>query len=84
MTEEFLPNPNEEQNPPLYNQSQNQAPPDRELLKHLLIGSPKGVTSAIHALHTRGYAEATAWTPLQPTANPGEVISVLRRYIRRQ
>ena len=84
MTQEFLPNPSEEPNPPLSDKTQGQAPPDREPLKHLLIGSAKGVTSAIHALHARGYAEATAWSSLQPTANPGEVMSVLMRYIRRQ
>lgn len=60
-----------------------QTPTNKEPLKHLLISSPKGVRKAIHALHSRGYAEVTAWSPLQPTANPGEVISVLLRYIWR-
>jgi hypothetical protein len=59
-------------------------PPGREALKHLLIGSPKGVTNAIHSLQVRGYAEVGAWSPLLPTANPGEVMSILLKYIQVQ
>lgn len=84
MSEEFLRDANDEPNPPISDASQGHAPPGKEPLKHLLIGSPKGVRKAIHALHSRGYAKADAWTPLQPTANPGEVMSMLLRYIRRE
>lgn len=56
-------------------------PPQREPLRHLLIGSPKAVRSAIHALHHLGYAEAGIWSPLLPTANPREVMSILVRYV---
>ncbi|KYC40733.1 hypothetical protein WA1_24140 [Scytonema hofmannii PCC 7110] len=54
---------------------------NREPIKHMLIGSPKTVTSTIHALQVLGYAEVGAWSPLLPTTNPGEVMSLLIRYI---
>ncbi|YAF98701.1 MAG: hypothetical protein AB3A66_05625 [Nodularia sp. CChRGM 3473] len=53
----------------------------RELIKHLLIGSPKVVTSTIHYLQVVGYADVGDWSALLPTANPGEVISILVRQI---
>ncbi len=56
-------------------------PPNREPLKHLLIGSPKGVTSTIHTLHHVGYAEVGLWSPLVPYSNSGQVMSILIRYI---
>jgi hypothetical protein len=56
--------------------------PHRQPLKHLLIGSPKAVRGTIHALHVLGYAEVGAWSPLIPTANEGEVMSILVRQIR--
>jgi hypothetical protein len=84
MAQEFVPNPSEDSIPPVTGKTPEQALPDRELLKHILIGSPKVVRSAIHNLHVRGYAEATAWSPLQPTANPREVISILKRYVVRE
>ncbi|MGB3558551.1 MAG: hypothetical protein WBD58_05360 [Geitlerinemataceae cyanobacterium] len=58
----------------------NPPTPQKEPLKHLLIGSPQAVRSAIHALHILGYAEVGAWSPLLPTANPGEVMSILIRH----
>ncbi|KRH95522.1 MULTISPECIES: hypothetical protein [Cylindrospermopsis] len=53
----------------------------REPLKHLLIGSKKAVISTIHYLHVLGYANATDWSDLTPTGNPGEVMSILVRHI---
>ena len=58
-----------------------QVPPGREPLRHLLIGSPKGVISTIHNLHRLGYAEVGIWSPLLPTPNPGEVMAILTRYV---
>ena len=82
MTQEFVPHDNP--TPPTSGKKDDEIAPNREPLKHLLIGSPKGVKSAIHALHVRGYAEAVLWSPLLPTPNPGEVMSLLIRYIQRQ
>ncbi|BBD57781.1 hypothetical protein NIES2109_05490 [Nostoc sp. HK-01] len=55
--------------------------PYREPIKHLLIGSPKAVTSTIHYLQVIGYASVGDWSPLQPTGNPDEVMSILSRQI---
>lgn len=82
MTQEFVPNDNPTS--PTSGTTADEIPPNREPLKHLIIGSPKGVKSAIHSLHVRGYAEAVLWSPLLPTPNPGEVMSMLIRYIPRQ
>ncbi len=84
MAQEFVPSPSDEPNFPVSGETPKKASPDKEPLRHILIGSPKVVRSAIHLLHVLGYAEATAWSPLQPTANPGETISILVRYILRE
>ncbi|MEM6398673.1 MAG: hypothetical protein AAF349_04800 [Cyanobacteria bacterium P01_A01_bin.68] len=55
--------------------------PSFEPLKHLLIGSPKAVTSTIRYLHQLGYAQIGDWSPLLPTINPGEVMSILSKQI---
>ncbi|HAA26554.1 MAG TPA: hypothetical protein DCE56_01345 [Cyanobacteria bacterium UBA8553] len=53
--------------------------PSRESVKVLLIGSPRGVNNMIQTLYRLKFAEVTEWSPLQPTAKPGEVISILIR-----
>lgn len=53
--------------------------PQREPLKILLIGSPKAVTNTIHTLHGLRFAEVGDWSPLLPTQNAGEVMSILVR-----
>lgn len=70
-------------NLPTLAKTSDQVPPNREQLKHLLSGSPRGIKSTIHNLQVRGYAETTHWSPLMPTENPGEVMSMLIRYIQR-
>ena len=81
MAQQFLPNPSEEPNLPTSSETQEQKPPEREPLKHLLIGSPRVVRGAIHLLHVRGYAQVSEWSPLQPTNKKGEVMSMLLRYV---
>ncbi|NJK76250.1 MAG: hypothetical protein HC786_28155 [Richelia sp. CSU_2_1] len=54
---------------------------NREQLKHLLIGSPRIVRSTIHRLHGLGYVAVRDWSPLQPTTNPNQVMSILVRYV---
>jgi hypothetical protein len=56
--------------------------PDREPVKILLIGSPKAVRSIIHLLYCLGFASVGEWSPLQPAQKPGEVMSILMRYLR--
>lgn len=55
--------------------------PDRESLRILIIGSRRGVTVTIQTLHRLRFAEVREWSPLMPTPNPGEVMSILTRYI---
>jgi hypothetical protein len=55
--------------------------PEREIIKHTLIGSPKAVMGTIHVLHQLGYAHVGDWSPLLPSPNPGEVMSILVRSI---
>jgi hypothetical protein len=54
---------------------------EREAIKHTLIGSPKAVMGTIHVLHQLGYAHVGDWSPLLPSPNPGEVMSILIRSI---
>ncbi|ALF56075.1 hypothetical protein ACX27_29670 [Nostoc piscinale CENA21] len=55
--------------------------PKRERIKHILIGSSQAVSNTIHHLHVVGYASTSDWSPLLPTANPDEVMSILIRMI---
>lgn len=55
--------------------------PQREPLKVMLIGSPKGVTRTIQVLHRLGFAEVGEWSPLLPTQKPEEVTSILIRHL---
>jgi hypothetical protein len=68
-------------NAPGPNQGTDNTVPLKEPLKHLLIGSPKAVTSTIHYLQVIGYAEVGDWSPLLPSPNPNEVMSILNRPI---
>lgn len=55
--------------------------PEPEKIKHTLIDSQRAVKSTIKVLHQLGYANITDWSPLLPSSNPDEVISVLTRAI---
>lgn len=76
----FLPDA-DHQNTPVLNQTDPQATPFREPLKHMLIGSTKAVTSTIHYLQVIGYADVGDWSPLVPSPNSNEVMSILNRPI---
>lgn len=79
--EEFLPNSNETPTPPTPTNIPAEPPPEKERLKMILVSSPKVVNSTIRRLYTLGFAQVTEWSPLQPTPNPNEVMSVLSRNI---
>ncbi|WP_427162949.1 hypothetical protein ACQFX9_20030 [Aliinostoc sp. HNIBRCY26] len=66
---------------PTIKQPTQQPLPNREPIKHLLIGSAKAVTSTIHYLQVVGYANVGDWSPLLPTENPDQVMSILIRQI---
>jgi len=59
-----------------------ESPPHRESLRVLVIGSRRGVTGTIQTLYRLGFAEVAEWSPLLPAPTPGEVMSILTRYIR--
>jgi hypothetical protein len=53
----------------------------REPVRLLSIGSRRGVTKIIHNLYSCGFAQVGEWSPLLPGRTPGEVMSILTRYI---
>lgn len=53
----------------------------REFVKVIVVGSAKGVVKIIHTLYRVSFAEVTEWSQPTPTANPGEVMSVMRRCV---
>ena len=53
---------------------------NRELLKIFLISSRPAVSRIIHSLHCNNFACVSDWSPLVPTQNSGEVMSVLIKY----
>ena len=55
--------------------------PEPEKIRHTLNGSRQAVIATIQVLHQLGYANVGDWTPLLPTSNAGEVMSVLVRSI---
>ncbi|UBF27745.1 hypothetical protein K9N68_07475 [Kovacikia minuta CCNUW1] len=56
-------------------------PVDREPLRVLVIGSRQGVVRTIQTLYRLRFAEVREWSPLMPGPNPGEVMSILTRYL---
>ncbi|MFN6561321.1 MAG: hypothetical protein RMY28_016215 [Nostoc sp. ChiSLP01] len=71
-------------NIPALNQPSSNPLPKREPIKHTLIGSSKAVTSTIHYLQVIGYASTGDWSPLVPTGNADEMMSILIRQILMQ
>ena len=49
---------------------------NQEVLRMFLLGDYGAVRSMINRLATSGIADATHWTPLQPTGRNGEYITV--------
>jgi hypothetical protein len=77
----FLDNTNIQISPLPNFQTNYPAKPEREIIKHTLIGSSKAVMATIRILHQLGYADIGDWSPLLPTSNSGEVMSILIRSI---
>lgn len=76
MTQSFLSDAN-----PTTNQIDSQVTPERETIKHTLIGSSKAVIGTIRVLHQLRYAEIGDWSPLLTTGNADEFMSILIRSI---
>jgi hypothetical protein len=81
MVTSFLHAPSQPE--PAYVEVQASTDPNsgREFVKVIVVGSAKGVVKIIHTLYRLGFAEVTEWSPATPTANPGEVMSVMRRCV---
>ncbi|NEQ32538.1 MAG: hypothetical protein F6K04_16305 [Leptolyngbya sp. SIO4C5] len=64
------------------------AQPERERLRHLIMGSPEGVREAIKILHVLHYADQSLWNNLLTipesgillTPEQGEMFTYLLRY----
>jgi hypothetical protein len=56
----------------------------RESVRLMAIGSREGVLRVIHTLHRLRFAEVSEWSPLLPAPTPGEVMSILTRYISKK
>ena len=64
-----------------------ETPPERERVRHLVLGSPAAVRGVIHHLHLLQYAEQRQWSRLLTipksgiliTPDQGEVFSLLVR-----
>ncbi|EGJ32785.1 MULTISPECIES: hypothetical protein [Moorena] len=79
--QDFIPNSDDNPNNPNPPESSGESRPGRKQIKHILIGSPKTVRMTIYSLYSLGYAQVDEWSTPQPTENPGEVISILIRYL---
>ena len=56
--------------------------PQRQQIKHLLVGSAEAVESTIRHYLLTGQAQVGEWSPLQPCPHsPGEMMSILIRHI---
>ena len=55
--------------------------PERESLKVVIFGTKTGVNNTILTLYKLGFAQVNEWSPLLPSSNPSEVMSILIRHI---
>jgi hypothetical protein len=55
--------------------------PGKIPVRILVISTPFGVNQTIHTLHALRFADVGLWSRLLPAPNPGEVMSILMRYI---
>ncbi|HLO85263.1 MAG TPA: hypothetical protein VK203_09665 [Nostocaceae cyanobacterium] len=81
MTTNFLQQENQNFSFAAKSSAFNEVSPSREAVKIMVVGSRQGVNSIIRTLHKLGFAEVGEWSPLLPSTQPGEVMSVLTRYI---
>ncbi|MEH2255641.1 hypothetical protein [Nostoc sp.] len=55
--------------------------PARESVKVVIFGTKTGVNNTILTLYKLGFAQVNEWSPLLPSSNLGEVMSILTRHI---
>lgn len=59
----------------------NDPAPNRETVRHLLLGSLTAVKNTIRVLHKLGYAEPNDWSKPLPTGRAGEVMAILTKHL---
>ncbi|MDA0266447.1 MAG: hypothetical protein O2890_08960 [Cyanobacteria bacterium] len=59
----------------------NDPAPNRETVRHLLLGSLTAVKNTIRVLHKLGYAEPNDWSKPLPTGRTGEVMAILTKHL---
>jgi hypothetical protein len=71
---------------PLPDLSSSGSGEEREILRHILLGSPGAVRQTIYLLHSLHYVETVLWSPIMAIEEPliitpeqGEAISLLRK-----
>ncbi|MEG4516478.1 MULTISPECIES: hypothetical protein [unclassified Microcoleus] len=73
-------NPTTEPTQPPAKKPNLQTSVNQELLKLFIISSRPVVSRVIHSFHRDNFACVSDWSPLVPTQNPGEVMSVLIKH----
>lgn len=81
MKDNFLSNTSETPEIRVSRETSIEPTSNRESVKILVIGSPRGVNNIIHTLYRLNFAQISEWSSLQPTQNPGEVVSILIRQL---
>jgi hypothetical protein len=81
MPKNFLAGTNKTPTLPASVNATQQKTPVRKPVRILIISVPEGVIGTIHNLHALGFADVNQWSPLLPAQNPGEVMSILTRYV---
>ena len=81
MPDNFRPDP--QNNPEDITPSNTPQEPSQKKypIKHILKGSRRAINNTMQTLYTRGYAEISEWSPLQPTGIPGEFITMMTKYL---
>jgi hypothetical protein len=78
MSQEFLPDDKEFARP-----NDASAASEQDVVLVTIVSSPKGVRETILTFYQMGFAAVGDWSPLQRTANPKQVMSVLIRRRKR-
>ncbi|MBD2613783.1 MAG: hypothetical protein RMY62_008840 [Nostoc sp. ZfuVER08] len=81
MTQSFVATTFQTTAPLVINNDSTETTPDRESVKVVIYGSKRGVNNTILTLYKLGFAQVNEWSPLLPSSNPGEVMSILTRHI---
>jgi hypothetical protein len=81
MTRSFLADSFLTPTPVVSSDNSQETAPGREFVKVVIFGSKTGVNNTILTLYKLGFAQVNEWSPLLPSPNPGEVMSILTRHI---